>query len=253
MKLTEFKKLIREEVKKVLKEGDDLRLLDDLDVLIPTIKRAFKTKYPDPLYFQNDANYLYVSTDKRNPDAASMWGRGNPKHYYLAINLYADDAELVLVVANATANNFKGVTTPILKAIFDYGMKALKPVKKKVLSIEDDKSGGVWKKIALQLGVTYEADGEPVGTDDDKDTRYDWIMTVKSKSDDKSKQKIIQILKNAGIKSSIKITPSDPRVQASTKTTDLVNIGVGEKYLEMAKKALHQAGYRRPAGYKKLI
>jgi hypothetical protein len=155
MKTSEFRKLIREEVRKIVKESSFKEA--DLDELIPVAEKAFATVYPNELYFDNDGSYLYISTDKEDPGAASMWGEGSRKHYYLSINLYEEDGTLNLVVNNATANKFKGATTPILKAMFDYGTTKLGPIKNKVLYIEDDRSDGTWKQIAKQLKVKYES------------------------------------------------------------------------------------------------
>lgn len=145
-------------LKKLIKELSDGEIQEvDLTDIQPLIKQTFAKKYPKAkLYFEQE-DYTYVSTDKDEPTAASMWGEGSRKHYYFAFNLYAEGETLNLVISNATANGFKGVTGDIVKALFDFGTKKYKPIKQKVLNIEDDRSGGVWKKIAQKLGVEYEA------------------------------------------------------------------------------------------------
>ena len=145
-------------LKTLLKELSDGEIQEvELGDVKSLITQTFAKKYPKAkLYFEQEA-YVYVSTDKDNPSAASMWGEGNRKHYYLAFNLYAEGDTLTLVVSNATANEYTGVTGDIMKGLFDFGMNKYKPIKQKILYIEDDRSDGVWEKMAQKLGANYES------------------------------------------------------------------------------------------------
>lgn len=145
-------------LKKLIKELTDGEMQEvDLKDVQSLIIQTFAKKYPKAkLYFDQEA-YLYVSTDKEDPAAASMWGEGNRKHYYFAFNLYAEGETLNLVISNATANEYKGVTGDLVKALFDFGTKKYSPINQKILFIEDDRSGGVWEKMAQKLGAEYEA------------------------------------------------------------------------------------------------
>lgn len=144
-------------LKHLLKELTDGKLEEaELNEVKPIITQVFAKKYPGvKLYFERES-YINVSTDKENPSAASMWGEGNRKHYYLSFNLYAEGETLNLVVANATANKYSGVTGDIIKAMFDFGAKRFNPITERVLVIEDDTSDGYWEKLAQKLGASYE-------------------------------------------------------------------------------------------------
>lgn len=145
-------------LKRLIKElsGGDLQETD-LNDIQSLITQTFAKKYPKAkLYFEQET-HIYVSTDKENPSAASMWGEGSHKHYYFAFNLYAEGETLNLVVGNATANNYKGVTGDLVKALFDFGSKKYSPITQKILFIEDDRSGGVWEKMAQKLGAEYQS------------------------------------------------------------------------------------------------
>jgi hypothetical protein len=144
-------------LKDLIKELNDGEIEElELSKVKSLITQTFKKKYPEAkLYFEED-DYLYVSTDEEDPTAASMWGEGSRDNYYLAFNLYAEGDVLNLVVGNATANKYKGVTTDIFKALFDFGTKKYKPINQKILYIEDDRSDSVWEKVAKKLGVDYE-------------------------------------------------------------------------------------------------
>lgn len=144
-------------LKHLLKELTDGELEEaELSEVKPIITQVFDKKYQGvELYFEQES-YINVSTDKENPSAASMWGEGDPKHYYLSFNLYAEGETLNLVVANATANKYSGVTGDIIKAMFDFGAKRFNPITERVLVVEDDRSGGYWEKLAQKLGASYE-------------------------------------------------------------------------------------------------
>ena len=145
-------------LKRLLTELSDGSLEEvELQDVKPLITQIFAKKYPKAKLYFEQQQYVYVSTDKNNPSAASMWGEGNRKHYYLAFNLYAEGDVLTLVVGNATANEYKGVTGDIIKGLFDFGVSKYEPIKQKILYIEDDRSDGVWEKIAQKLGADYES------------------------------------------------------------------------------------------------
>jgi len=141
-------------------EYKDLTLKDAKNA----IQAAFDKKFGYLNLYMKESDYMYISTD-RNPERASMFGDGNPKHYYLALSCYNDGEDLTVVVANATAGPFegKGLTSSIIKAVFDVAEKKLGTFKQKVLFIDTDASGGAWKSIAQKLGVEYI-----------QKTKYDW-------------------------------------------------------------------------------
>jgi len=158
MKKSELRTIIKEEINKVLKELTDGELEEaELNEVKPIITQIFAKKYPKVKLYFDQEDYIYVSTDKDDPSAASMWGEGNRRHYYLAFNLYAEGETLNLVVANATANKYSGVTGDIIKAMFDFGAKRFNPITERVLVIEDDRSDGYWEKLAQKLGADYQS------------------------------------------------------------------------------------------------
>ena len=135
-------------------EYKDLTLKDARSAILT----AFNKKFGYLNLYMKESDYMYISTD-RNPERASMFGDGNPKHYYLALSCYNDGEDLTVVVTNATAGPFKGkgLTSDIIKAVFEVAEKKLGMFKRKVLFIDTDASGGAWKSMAQKLGVEYEA------------------------------------------------------------------------------------------------
>lgn len=128
----------------------------DLSEFEDVLETAFKRKYPDSNLYFLESDLKYISTDEEEPDAASMWGSGKKEEYYLALNAYIDEGELIILVENASAGNYKGVTGDLLKAIFDKAKQKYSPITRSVLAIRDDRSGGKWEQIASKLGVEYE-------------------------------------------------------------------------------------------------
>ncbi len=135
-------------------EYKDLTLKDAKNA----IRAVFDKKFGYLNLYMKESDYMYISTD-RNPERASMYGDGNPKHYYLALSCYNDGEDLTVVVTNATAGPFKGkgLTSDIIKAVFEVAEKKLGMFKRKVLFIDTDASDGAWKSMAQKLGVEYEA------------------------------------------------------------------------------------------------
>lgn len=134
--------------------GDIVEL--ELSEFESALEAVFAKKYPDSnLYFMQE-DLMYVSTDEEEPDAGSMWGDGKKGEYYLAFNAYIEDGVLTVLIENATAGNYKGVTGDFLKAIFNKAKQSHGPIAKSVLSIRDDRSGGKWQEIASKIGVEYE-------------------------------------------------------------------------------------------------
>lgn len=129
--------------------------------LKPVIKKVFDKKYGYLNLYIKESDYIYISTD-RNPERLSMYGDGSPKHYYLAISCYNDGEDLTVVATNASAGPFegKGLTSDILKAVFEVGEKKLGPYARKVLYVDDDASDGAWQSIARKVGAEYDTKKE---------------------------------------------------------------------------------------------
>ena len=152
------KQLAAIEISKKARMNEDFGDITELELseLEPALKAAFAKKYPDSnLYFLQE-DLMYVSTDEEEPDAGSMWGDGKEGEYYLAFNAYIENGVLTVLVENATAGNYKGVTGDFLKAVFNKAKQSHGPISKSVLAIRDDRSGGKWEQIASKLGVEYE-------------------------------------------------------------------------------------------------
>lgn len=134
-------------------EAKELHLKD----VKSAIKDVFSKKYGYLNLYMKESDYIYISTD-RNPERLSMYGDGNPRDYYLAISCYNDGEDLTVVATNASAGGFegKGLTTDILKAVFQIGEKKLGPYTRKVLYVDDDASGGAWQSIARKVGAEYD-------------------------------------------------------------------------------------------------
>jgi hypothetical protein len=117
-------------------------------------QQVFNEMYPGtPIYYKKE-DYISISTNKNETGAA--WGMHSSKDYFLTMSLYSpeDQDEHDLVIGWAAAGEYKGVTTPILDAAFKLADKHFGK-KKRVLVLDDDRSGGVWKKVAKKPGAKY--------------------------------------------------------------------------------------------------
>lgn len=141
---------------KIIKEIKDEFVELDLSEFEDVLEAAFKKKYPDSNLHFLQSDFMYISTDEEEPDAASMWGSGKKGEYYLALSVYIENGELNILVVNASAGNYKGVTSDFLRAIFNKAKQSHGPISKSILAIKGDSSGGKWEQIASKLGVEYE-------------------------------------------------------------------------------------------------
>ena len=161
------KQLAAIEISKKARMNEDFSDIEELDVseFEPTLKAIFAKKYPDSKLHFLQSDFMYISTDEEDPEAASMWGSGKKGEYYLALNVYIENGELNILIANASAGNYKGVTSDFLRAIFNKAKQSHGPISKSILAIKGDSSGGRWEQIASKLGVKYQdADEENPST-----------------------------------------------------------------------------------------
>lgn len=125
---------------------------------------VFRKVYPKNKLYSDEDDFVYLSTSK-SPMVVTQWGERsnswddeedyNTDHYYLAVNVSIANGELCVVIGNATAGAFKGVTSLIIQALFNAGIRMWGIPTKKELVIVSDSSGGKWEEIASKLGVEY--------------------------------------------------------------------------------------------------
>lgn len=127
-------------------------------------RSAFATVYPGVKLYAKDDNgsgYIFLSTNE-DPMALTQYtggyGHRTGEDYYLCLGVSTYDGEISVNIVNATAGDYKGVTAKIIQALFTAAQRQWGIPVKNVLNIKGDSSGGVWERIAGQLGVEYAED-----------------------------------------------------------------------------------------------
>jgi hypothetical protein len=72
--------------------------------------------------------------------------------FYLTVNAYAEGGSMNVVVANATAGQFEGAATAIIKTLFEAGERLYK-TEQRELVINDNANVEAWSLIADRVGA----------------------------------------------------------------------------------------------------
>ena len=123
--------------------------------ILSSVDDAWYSVHPNiRLYSKISDPELSVSTSRRRTGAASQFGQGDLKNYYLTLSAGIENGSINIQILDAQAGEFKGVTTRILAQIFQdledfYGRG------QRNIIVQHDASGGRWAQIAQQLGAEF--------------------------------------------------------------------------------------------------
>jgi hypothetical protein len=137
-----------------LRESAGLRLMKDQQ--IATVSQdAFAKLYPGvKLYAKSVGEGVGLSTEKGGSGKASAFALGDAVHgqFYITLNAYAEDDAMIVTIEDATAGDYKGAATAIIKSLFEAGER-LYNTQSKELVVNDNANYDAWATIANRLGA----------------------------------------------------------------------------------------------------
>lgn len=116
---------------------------------------AFARLYPDvKLYTKSVVEGVGLTTAKGQQGAASAFAGSDTVRgaFYLTLNAYAESGSMIVVVEDATAGNYKGAATAIIKSLFEAGERLYK-TEQRELVVNDNANYEAWSVIADRVGA----------------------------------------------------------------------------------------------------
>jgi hypothetical protein len=123
--------------------------------IVAVAQQAFAQLYPDvKLYGKSVVEGVGLTTAKGQAGAASAFAGSDTVRgaFYLTVNAYAEGDAMIVVVEDATAGNYKGAATAIIKALFEAGERLYK-TQQRELAINDNANVEAWSVIADRVGA----------------------------------------------------------------------------------------------------
>ena len=123
--------------------------------IVAVARQAFAGLYPGvKLYAKPVNDSIGFSTDEEGAGIASAYALGGAvkDEFYLTVNAYAWDDAMNVVVEDATAGEYKGAVTAILKALFEAGERLFKSTTRELV-IKHNANYDAWSTIANRLGA----------------------------------------------------------------------------------------------------
>ena len=116
---------------------------------------AFARLYPGvKLYSQSTVEGVGLSTQKGGAGSASAFAGGDTVRgeFYITLNAYAEGNEMIVVIEDATAGQYKGAATAIIRALFAAGERLYK-TQSRELVINNNSNYDAWSTIASRVGA----------------------------------------------------------------------------------------------------
>jgi hypothetical protein len=123
--------------------------------IVAVSQDAFAELYPNvKLYGKSVVEGVGLTTHKGGEGSASAFAGSDTQRgaFYLTVNAYAEGDSTIVVVEDATAGNYKGGATAIIKALFEAGER-LYSTKQRELVINDNANYEAWSTIADRVGA----------------------------------------------------------------------------------------------------
>jgi hypothetical protein len=123
--------------------------------IVAVAQDAFAQLYPDiKLYGKSVVEGVGLTTAKGQQGAASAFAGSDTVRgaFYLTVNAYAEGDSMIVVVEDATAGNYKGGATAIIKSLFEAGERLYK-TEQRELVINDNANVEAWSVIADRVGA----------------------------------------------------------------------------------------------------
>jgi hypothetical protein len=123
--------------------------------IVAVAQQAFAQLYPTvKLYGKSVVEGVGLTTHKGGEGSASAFAGSDTKRgaFYLTLNAYAEGSAMIVVIEDATAGEYKGAATAIIKALFEAGERLYK-TEQRELVINDNANTEVWDTIADRVGA----------------------------------------------------------------------------------------------------
>ena len=123
--------------------------------IVAVAQDAFARLYPDvKLYGRSVVEGVGLTTAKGQAGAASAFAGSDTVRgaFYLTLNAYAEGDAMIVVIEDATAGNYKGAATAVIKALFEAGERLYK-TEQRELVINDNANAEAWSVIADRVGA----------------------------------------------------------------------------------------------------
>jgi hypothetical protein len=123
--------------------------------IVAVAQQAFAQLYPgDKLYGKSVVEGVGLTTAKGQQGAASAFAGSDTVRgaFYLTLNAYAEGDSMIVVIEDATAGEYKGAATAIIKALFEAGERLYK-TQQRELVINDNANMEAWSVIADRVGA----------------------------------------------------------------------------------------------------
>jgi hypothetical protein len=123
--------------------------------IVAVAQDAFAQLYPGvKLYGKSVVEGVGLTTAKGQQGAASAFAGGDTVRgaFYLTLNAYAEGNSMIVVVEDATAGNYKGAATAIIKTLFEAGERLYR-TEQRELVINDNANVEAWSVIADRVGA----------------------------------------------------------------------------------------------------
>jgi hypothetical protein len=139
---------------KNLKESVDFAQMQPQSIAA-VAQDAFAQLYPGvKLYSRNTVEGVGLSTQKGGAGSASAFAGGDTVRgeFYITLNAYTEGSAMIVVIEDATAGNYKGAATEIIRALFEAGER-LYQTEQRELVINDNSNYEAWSTIADRVGA----------------------------------------------------------------------------------------------------
>ena len=140
--------------KQLVRESVDFEQMQPQNI-VAVAQDAFAELYPDvKLYGKSVVEGVGLTTAKGQAGAASAFAGSDTVRgaFYLTLNAYAEGDAMIVVIEDATAGNYKGAATAIIKNLFEAGER-LYQTEQRELVINDNANMEAWSVIADRVGA----------------------------------------------------------------------------------------------------
>jgi hypothetical protein len=140
--------------KQLVRESVDFEQMQPQNI-VAVAQDAFAELYPGvKLYGKSVVEGVGLTTHKGGEGSASAFAGGDTVRgaFYLTVNAYAEGDSMIVVIEDATAGNYKGAATAIIRALFEAGER-LYQTEQRELVINDNANYETWSTIADRVGA----------------------------------------------------------------------------------------------------
>jgi hypothetical protein len=140
--------------KQLVQESVDFEQMQPQQI-IAVAQDTFAKLYPDVnLYGRSVVEGVGLTTAKGQAGAASAFAGSDTVRgaFYLTLNAYAEGDSMIVVIEDATAGQYKGAATAIIRALFEAGERLYK-TQQRELVVNDNANAEAWSAIADRVGA----------------------------------------------------------------------------------------------------